>query len=106
MLFRSDGDREAALDDMRRRWPRARFVADQTATAPYAERVFDQGQWRQDAPLRVVMIGGDFEKSAVATTPLGRIGQPDDIAHVAVFLASGDSGWITGERVLASGGRR
>jgi 3-oxoacyl-[acyl-carrier protein] reductase len=52
------------------------------------------------------MIGSDFEKAAVATTPLGRIGQPDDIARVAVFLASGDSGWITGERVLASGGRR
>ena len=38
--------------------------------------------------------------------PLGRIGQPDDIARVAVFLVSGDSGWITGERVPASGGRR
>jgi NAD(P)-dependent dehydrogenase (short-subunit alcohol dehydrogenase family) len=37
---------------------------------------------------------------------LGRIGQPDDIAQVAVFLVSGDSGWITGERILASGGRR
>jgi 3-oxoacyl-[acyl-carrier protein] reductase len=52
------------------------------------------------------MIGSDFEKNAVAATPLGRVGQPDDIAQVAVFLASGDSGWITGERVLASGGRR
>jgi 3-oxoacyl-[acyl-carrier protein] reductase len=52
------------------------------------------------------MIGSDFETSAVASTPLGRIGQPDDIARVAVFLASGDSGWITGERVLTSGGRR
>jgi 3-oxoacyl-[acyl-carrier protein] reductase len=41
------------------------------------------------------MIGSDFEKNAVATTPLGRIGQPDDIARVAVFLASSDSGWIT-----------
>ena len=52
------------------------------------------------------MIGSDFEKAAVATTPLGRIGQPDDIARVAVFLASSDSGWITGERLLTSGGRR
>jgi 3-oxoacyl-[acyl-carrier protein] reductase len=52
------------------------------------------------------MIGSDFETSAVASTPLGRIGQPDDIARVAVFLASGDSGWITGERLLTSGGRR
>ena len=52
------------------------------------------------------MIGSDFEKNAVAATPLGRIGQPDDIARVAVFLASDDSGWITGERILVSGGRR
>jgi 3-oxoacyl-[acyl-carrier protein] reductase len=52
------------------------------------------------------MIGSDLEKAAVATTPLGRIGQPDDIARVAVFLASSDSGWITGERILTSGGRR
>jgi AraC family transcriptional regulator, regulatory protein of adaptative response / methylated-DNA-[protein]-cysteine methyltransferase len=59
--FVDDGDREAALEDMHKRWPRARFVADQPATAPFAERVFDQAQWRADAPLRVVMIGGDFE---------------------------------------------
>lgn len=51
-------------------------------------------------------IGTDFEKDVVARTPLGRIGQPDDIAKVAVFLASDDAGWITGERVAASGGLR
>ena len=51
-------------------------------------------------------IGSDFEKDAVAQTPLGRIGQPDDIAAVAVFLASDDSGWLTGEQLLASGGMR
>jgi 3-oxoacyl-[acyl-carrier protein] reductase len=50
------------------------------------------------------MIGSDFEKQIVADTALGRIGQPDDIAKVAVFLASDDSGWLTGERVTASGG--
>jgi len=52
------------------------------------------------------VIGGDFEKSIVAQTPLGRIGQPEDIAPVAVFLASADSGWLTGEILLASGGLR
>jgi 3-oxoacyl-[acyl-carrier protein] reductase len=50
------------------------------------------------------MIGGDFEKQIVAGTPLGRIGQPDDIALVAVFLASDDSAWLTGERIEAAGG--
>jgi 3-oxoacyl-[acyl-carrier protein] reductase len=49
-------------------------------------------------------IGSDFEKRAVAETPLGRSGQPDDIARVAVFLASDSSGWLTGERITASGG--
>jgi 3-oxoacyl-[acyl-carrier protein] reductase len=49
-------------------------------------------------------IGGDFEKQAVAQTPLGRIGQPQDIATVAVFLASTDSGWLTGETLHAGGG--
>jgi 3-oxoacyl-[acyl-carrier protein] reductase len=51
-------------------------------------------------------IGSDFEKNLVAQTPLGRSGQPDDIAAVAVFLASGDSGWLSGEQLLATGGVR
>jgi 3-oxoacyl-[acyl-carrier protein] reductase len=48
----------------------------------------------------------EFEKQLVAMTPLGRIGTPSDIAKVAVFLASDDSGWLTGEIILASGGLR
>jgi 3-oxoacyl-[acyl-carrier protein] reductase len=51
-------------------------------------------------------IGSDFEKVAVAQTPLGRIGQPGDIASIAVFLASEDSAFLTGERLLATGGLR
>lgn len=51
-------------------------------------------------------IGSDFEKSAVAQTPLGRTGRTSDIAPIAVFLASPDSGWVTGEVVRASGGFR
>jgi 3-oxoacyl-[acyl-carrier protein] reductase len=52
------------------------------------------------------IIGSDFEKQMVADTPLGRLGQPDDIAGVAVFLASDASRWITGERLVVSGGSR
>jgi 3-oxoacyl-[acyl-carrier protein] reductase len=51
-------------------------------------------------------IGSDFQKQSEAQTPLGRIAQPDDIAPIAVFLASGESGWMTGETLLASGGLR
>ena len=49
-------------------------------------------------------IGSDFEKGIVAQTPLGRTGQPSDIATIAVFLASDDSGWLTGEAIRAGGG--
>lgn len=51
-------------------------------------------------------IGSDFEKNVVETAPLGRIGQPGDIASIAVFLASDDSAWLTGEQLLAGGGVR
>ncbi|AGA27029.1 SDR family NAD(P)-dependent oxidoreductase [Singulisphaera acidiphila] len=51
-------------------------------------------------------LGTDFHKQLLALTPLGRIGQPEDIATIAVFLASADSAWITGETLLASGGQR
>ncbi len=51
-------------------------------------------------------IGTDFEKGLIAQTPLGRIGQPGDIASVAVFLASDDSAWLTGEQLLTGGGVR
>src|SRR5438067_5954474 len=51
-------------------------------------------------------IGSDFEKNAIAQASLGRTGQPADIAAVAVFLAGPDSGWLTGEQILASGGLR
>ena len=59
--FVDDENREAALADMARRWPRARLVEDARLTAPYAERAFDPALWRHDAPLRVVLIGTDFE---------------------------------------------
>jgi len=51
-------------------------------------------------------IGSDFQKDIVANTPLGRIGQPEDIASIVTFLASDDSRWITGEELIASGGNR
>jgi 3-oxoacyl-[acyl-carrier protein] reductase len=51
-------------------------------------------------------IGSDFQKQAEAETPLGRIGQPRDIAGIAAFLASDDSYWVTGQTIRASGGAR
>lgn len=51
-------------------------------------------------------IGSDAERGAVAMTPLGRTGKPEDLAGIAVFLASDDAGWVTGEDIAASGGLR
>jgi 3-oxoacyl-[acyl-carrier protein] reductase len=50
------------------------------------------------------VMGSEMETGFVAQTPLGRVGQPDDIARVAVFLASDEAGWLTGEKITASGG--
>lgn len=50
------------------------------------------------------VIGTDFEKATVSQTPLGRVGQVDDIASVATFLASDDAKWITGELLRVGGG--
>jgi 3-oxoacyl-[acyl-carrier protein] reductase len=51
-------------------------------------------------------IGSDFQKQTEAETPLGRIGQPQDIASIAAFLASDDSTWLSGQTIRASGGAR
>jgi 3-oxoacyl-[acyl-carrier protein] reductase len=56
--------------------------------------------------LAVVGIEGETAKSMGASLPMGRLGRPDDIARVAVFLASDQSAWLTGERISASGGQR
>jgi 3-oxoacyl-[acyl-carrier protein] reductase len=52
------------------------------------------------------VLGSEWESATVAQTPLGRLGKPDDIASVAVFLASDDAKWLTGELILTGGGLR
>jgi AraC family transcriptional regulator, regulatory protein of adaptative response / methylated-DNA-[protein]-cysteine methyltransferase len=59
--FVDDGDRQAALSDLTRRWPKAAYVEDEVATAPLARRIFNPSQWQAEQPLRVVLIGTDFE---------------------------------------------
>ena len=79
-----DGDRPTALSDMTRRWPRARFIEDSPTAAPFAARIFDPALWRPDAPLRVVMIGTDFEVRVWETllkVPLGSATTYSDVAR-------------------------
>lgn len=64
------------------------------------------GMVETEATHTAGFIGSDFQQDAVAQTPLGRLGQPSDIASIAVFLASDESSWLTGEQLLAGGGVR
>jgi len=62
------------------------------------------GMVETEGAVSAGFIGSDFAKAIEKQTPLGRIGQPTDIAKIAVFFASGDAGWLTGELAFASGG--
>ena len=69
-----DGD-EAALNDMTRRWPLATYIHDDAGTATFATRVFEPRNWRSDQPLRIVMIGTDFQVrvwQSLLTIPMGK----------------------------------
>lgn len=75
LAFTDPGEERAAFADMSARWPNARFVEDMAATLAYAARVFDPSRWQSDQPLRVVMIGTDFQVrvwKALLRIPMGR----------------------------------
>jgi AraC family transcriptional regulator of adaptative response/methylated-DNA-[protein]-cysteine methyltransferase len=77
------GKEKSALKDMRSRWPRARYVEDFAATAATARRIFDTALWRKDQPLRVVLIGTDFEVRVwekLLDIPMGRLDTYSGIA--------------------------
>ena len=83
LAFADAGEEAGALDDMRRRWPRAEFRDDAARTAPLARHIFDPRLWQRDRPLRVVMIGTDFEVRVWETllkVPIGRATTYSDIA--------------------------
>ena len=76
LAFADPGKERATLADMRRRWPKANCVEDNARTGPIAQRVFNSRQWRQEQPLRVVLIGTDWEVrvwEALLQIPMGRL---------------------------------
>jgi AraC family transcriptional regulator of adaptative response/methylated-DNA-[protein]-cysteine methyltransferase len=76
LAFADAGAERATLLDMKRRWPRANYLEDAARTAPIAQRVFDSKQWRAQQPLRVVLIGTDWEVrvwEALLKIPMGRL---------------------------------
>jgi AraC family transcriptional regulator of adaptative response/methylated-DNA-[protein]-cysteine methyltransferase len=83
LAFADPGEEPAAFADMRRRCPNATYVEDTDGTAALAQRVFDTKMWRADQPLRVVLIGTDFEVRVWETLlkiPMGRAVAYSDIA--------------------------
>lgn len=83
LAFNDPGKEKASFEDMAGRWPNALFIEDSAATASYAARIFNSDQWRADEPLRIVMIGSDFQIrvwEALLKIPMGRAVTYSDIA--------------------------
>ncbi|MDF1634259.1 bifunctional helix-turn-helix domain-containing protein/methylated-DNA--[protein]-cysteine S-methyltransferase [Mycoplana sp. MJR14] len=83
LAFADDGDEQACLDDMTCRWPNATYIRDDEATTPYAARIFDPERWHPEEPLRIVLIGSDFQIrvwEALLRIPLGKAVTYSDIA--------------------------
>ena len=84
LAFADAGEETAALADLMRRWPKAEYLEDRTATEPLARRIFDTRQWRPETPLRVVLIGSDFEIRVWETllrVPFARATTYSDVAR-------------------------
>jgi AraC family transcriptional regulator of adaptative response/methylated-DNA-[protein]-cysteine methyltransferase len=76
LAFADPGEERAALTDMKRRWPKANYVEDSARTVAIARRIFDPAQWSAQQPLRVVLIGTDWEVrvwEALLEIPMGRL---------------------------------
>jgi len=83
LAFADPGEEDAALDDMRGRWAKARYAEDKERTGAIARRIFDPTLWRPERPLRVVLIGTDFEVRVWETLlgiPMGRATTYSNIA--------------------------
>jgi AraC family transcriptional regulator of adaptative response/methylated-DNA-[protein]-cysteine methyltransferase len=118
LAFADRGEEAAALADMRARWPNARLVEDRARTLPYARRVFDPALWREDEPLRVVLIGTDFEIrvwDTLLSIPFGatatyanvaqRIGRPKAARAVGAAVGKNPVSFVVPcHRVMGSSG--
>ncbi len=83
LAFSDAGGEKASFEDMANRWPNAQYVEDSAATAAYAARIFDSREWRQEEPLRIVLIGSDFQIRVWETLlkiPMGKAVTYSDIA--------------------------
>ncbi|MFK8253725.1 methylated-DNA--[protein]-cysteine S-methyltransferase [Ancylobacter terrae] len=118
LAFADEGEEDAALADMRRRWPNALYVEDPVATGPYAARIFDCRTWSPDNPLRIVFIGTDFEvrvwetlmripmgKATTYSTIAGRIEKPKAARAVGAAVGKNPISFVVPcHRVLGKNG--
>lgn len=105
LAFADQGGERASLADMMSRWPEADYVEDRAASAPYAQRIFDTGNWNPNQPLRVIFIGSDFEIRVWETLlriPLGKASTYSDIAtHVGKPTAARAVGTAVGKNPIS-----
>jgi AraC family transcriptional regulator of adaptative response/methylated-DNA-[protein]-cysteine methyltransferase len=105
LAFADEGEQPKVLADMKRRWPKASYVADQARTAPVAQRIFDSSRWRPSEPLRVVLIGTDWEVrvwDALLHIPMGRVATYSGIAqNICTPTAARAVGAAVGKNPLA-----
>jgi AraC family transcriptional regulator of adaptative response/methylated-DNA-[protein]-cysteine methyltransferase len=118
LAFADPGEEAAALADMRGAWSRATCIEDRAATASAARRVFDPAAWNADRPLRITMIGSDFEIrvwEALLTVPFGAattysevarsIGRPSAARAVGAAIGRNPLSFVVPcHRVLGKGG--
>lgn len=105
LAFADPGEEKTVLADMQRRWPHADYRENRAVTAPLARRVFDTSSWRSDQPLRVILIGTDFEVRVWETllrVPFGRMTTYSAVASdVCTVKASRAVGAAVGRNPLA-----
>lgn len=118
LAFADTGEESAVLTDMMSRWPEADYMADKAATAPYAARIFEPGNWKQDQPLRIVFIGSDFEirvwetllriplgKASTYSAIAGHLGKPRAARAVGTAVGNNPISFVVPcHRVLAKSG--
>lgn len=101
----AEAEEQAIFDDMVRRWPAAKYTRAPERTAPYVERIFSPGQWRESDPLKVVLIGTDFEvrvwDALLRLPPRQCITYSDLAAHVCSKRAARAVGTAVGRNPLS-----
>ena len=88
LAFADAGDEQAALADLVERWPAATHRRDDAAVAPHARRIFDMEEWQPDRPLRVVLIGTDFEIRVWRTLLAIPFGRTTTYSRVAAHIGA------------------